>query len=504
MKNSIHLGFEVGSGKAVEIPLRHMAVTGQTQEAGKTTALEAMIHRSGLRAVAFITKRGEGGFAGGRRILPYFQERADWEFIESVLEATMKQRMKFERAWIVKACRGATSLRDIQANVAKLMASAKRGMDQDMFMLLGEYLNKVVPLLAVLPKVSKVDLQPGLNVMDVRDYPEELQLLVISSSIRWIYQHEQDVITIIPEAWKFVPQGRNSPVKVEVRKLAREGAGLKNYIWIDSQDIAGVEKEILRAASVWLLGVQREANEIKRALGSIPKGIKRPKEGDIPTLKLGQFFACFADEVHKVYVQPAWMEQHEAIAIATGKATVTPGIISFQKSNEGDDMYKELYEVSNRTIARLETRIAELEKKPQPTPAVVTEPAKKSYTPEQSFDNEALYQAFKARLIEEAPGVLATLTKTTPEIDVVLKREKIKMDTTNTDGRIAYLIAQGFFNMHRVCSEVVAELANRGLPTMAPTAGNGLKKLAEMGFLIAKEKGRYAAVEGMKVNIVEG
>jgi hypothetical protein len=47
----------------------------------------------------------------------------------------------------------------------------------------------------------------------------------------------------------------------------------------------GVEKEILRAAAVWLIGVQREANEIERALSSIPKGIKRPREGDIPTLK---------------------------------------------------------------------------------------------------------------------------------------------------------------------------------------------------------------------------
>jgi hypothetical protein len=59
---TIHLGYEIGTGKPIEIPLRHMAVTGQTQEAGKTTALEALIARSGLHAIAFITKRGEKGF----------------------------------------------------------------------------------------------------------------------------------------------------------------------------------------------------------------------------------------------------------------------------------------------------------------------------------------------------------------------------------------------------------------------------------------------------------
>lgn len=36
------LGYEVGTGNPVEVPLRHLAVTGQTQEAGKTTALEAV------------------------------------------------------------------------------------------------------------------------------------------------------------------------------------------------------------------------------------------------------------------------------------------------------------------------------------------------------------------------------------------------------------------------------------------------------------------------------
>lgn len=43
---TVHLGFEVDtrisdlSNRRVEIPIKHMAVTGQTQESGKTTTLE--------------------------------------------------------------------------------------------------------------------------------------------------------------------------------------------------------------------------------------------------------------------------------------------------------------------------------------------------------------------------------------------------------------------------------------------------------------------------------
>ena len=79
MNRSILLGFEVGTGKPVEIRLHHLAVFGMTQLSGKTTTLEALIDRSGLRAIAFITKRGESGFTNYRLIPPYYKPRADWQ-----------------------------------------------------------------------------------------------------------------------------------------------------------------------------------------------------------------------------------------------------------------------------------------------------------------------------------------------------------------------------------------------------------------------------------------
>jgi len=97
---TIHLGYEISSGEPVEIPLRHLAVTGQTQDSGKTTTLEALISRSELKAIAFVTKRGERSFQTTRTSLPpYFRERADWQFVSSILEATFREKMKFERSW---------------------------------------------------------------------------------------------------------------------------------------------------------------------------------------------------------------------------------------------------------------------------------------------------------------------------------------------------------------------------------------------------------------------
>lgn len=538
MTTKIHLGYEVGTGAAIAVPLKHMAVTGQTQESGKTTTLEALITRSNLRAIAFVTKRGESGFDSGRQTLPYFEDRADWEFVESMLEATMSQRMKFERAWVVRACKGAKDLAGVQRNVRELMERSKRSMDADMYMLLNEYLEKVVPQIALLPRTSGVNLQPGLNVINLLQYPEELQMLVIGATVRWIHKREENVVTLIPEAWKFVPQGRKTPVQLEVERLAREGAGLKNYIWIDSQDMAGVEKKVLRACAVWLIGVQREANEVERALGSIPKGIKRPKESDIAKLKLGEFYACWGEHIHKVYVQPAWMDEKTAVLIAQGKL-LPPARPQPTTSNAGDDaMYKEQYEEEKRQRIALEEQIKKLNGLVQDLRAMIPASAGPiSLAPPNTPANAAgaktasapkaplndihsslldasvsgldpvivnqLYQVIKERLARECPPLLS-VTKLVPEIEVSVKRDKIKMDTTTAQGRIALLIAEGIFDRGQRQKEVIDALNERGLATAQSSVSEALKNLVTLGFLTPTDgSGRYRSVQGMKVHILE-
>lgn len=240
MSDTVHLGYAVGSGESVEIPLRHMVVTGQTQEAGKTTTLEALIARANLPAVAFVTKRGERSFGDGKRIPPYFRERADWQFVVSVLEAAMRERLKFERAWIMRASKGAQTLADVQRNVRKLAESAK-GLSADVYMTLDAYLDIVVPRVASVEFSKRIDLTPGLNVLDLsnRDrFPPELQSLVMRSVLEWIYEKCDGTVTIIPEAWEFIPQGRGSPVKLSAIELVRKGAGLRVVSQFESAAIS--------------------------------------------------------------------------------------------------------------------------------------------------------------------------------------------------------------------------------------------------------------------------
>jgi hypothetical protein len=549
---TVHLGFEVGSADPVEIPIRHMAVTGQTQESGKTTTLEALITRSGLPAIAFLTKRGEGSFSNARRVLPYFKERTDWQFVQSIIESVMRQDQKFKQPWIMRACEGARTLADVQRRAAKLEDEAKHAMSQDMYMVLGAYLEKVVPIIATLPKTDRVEIHEGeLAVMDLIDYPDELQMLVISSTLEWIHKHESGVITVMPEAWKFVPQGRNTPVKIVAEKLIREGAGLKDYLWIDSQDMAAVDKMLLRACAVWLIGNQREANELKRALSNMPEGLKKPKAGELATLELGQFYACFGKSILKTYVQPAWMNETAGSAIAAGRLDVHSAAMAHNagpithntKAKEpahtgtGRDespagspaialdspvlrtsAIEEEVMVSEQAITALRMAIKDGAKQTAlqmldgifgvdasgeaKTPGDVNPLPQVAIAPNngETILSDALYQQILSRLLQDLPDNprVLQLVASRPEIMVRVQKRTVDLDDSTLAGRLAILISEKFFDHKASGHNAWMELEKRGVGSSKPNVYKQLDKLTEMGFLL-KLEGGYQSVPGMKV-----
>ena len=96
MASEIKLGYEVGSGAVVSIHPSHLIVTGITQLSGKTTTLEALIVRSGLKAIVFKTKIGEQSFSEGAEVAPFFRDRSDYEFVRSLIEAYAKEKLFLE------------------------------------------------------------------------------------------------------------------------------------------------------------------------------------------------------------------------------------------------------------------------------------------------------------------------------------------------------------------------------------------------------------------------
>lgn len=586
MTQSIHLGYVVGTGEPVEIPLRHTAVTGQTQESGKTTTLEGLISRSGLQAVAYVTKRGESSFHVMHPIPPYFQERADWQFVQSLLEASTKSTLKFEQSWIMRASEGAKTLQDVRANIQKYLHGVRdtrpvkvrrgaevkerwiqkpaRGLSGDIYYILDKYLDVIMPQLADMPYTTELALADGLNVMDLRDYEFPLQALVIRSVTDFIREKLENTINIIPEAWEFAPKQRGSPVRLAAEEYVRKAAAMKNFLWIDSQDLAGVADVLMRQVGVWLFGVQRAKHEIERALDHMPEGLpsRRPRPADIATLSKGQFYVCFGREMYKVYVQPAWMTAAHAEAIARGEEEVdsardilkgyadehkaqsraaktrdgsvvqrTAAELAGDRSDRpnGDSnknqeaetrssvgetldkeeaMWKEKYEALKKEFEEFRSAIAADAAKNGRVATYYGAPINGGEMakwfekfPKESL--EATYQYIRKRLREDPQLALSLQT---PDIDVKTTRPVITVDGDGSlFGRICQLTAEGFFKQPQSARVTTAEAVRRGWchpKTPFMRLQDPLDKLTGMGFLTREADG-YLVVPGMKIKTTE-
>ncbi|MDE2438992.1 MAG: ATP-binding protein [Patescibacteria group bacterium] len=322
MNPKILLGFEIGTGEAQYIEPSHLIVTGISSRSGKTTTLEALAERSGAKLLIFSTKPGEKIFTNARTIPSYYSSRSDWKYVESLLEALLRERMKYDRYWIIESCRGTKTLKEVDQNISKYLSQAKPDSYRfQAYTLLHTYFEDVLPALNQIHFTSEFPkLEIGSNLMDLTEMPVEVQSLVIQSCLEHVLKHEENIITVIPELWKFAPQGRGNPVKRELESLIRQGAVKHNFVWMDSQDLSGVDKLPLKQVFHWVMGLQTESNEVQHTIDQIPLPSKeRPKTDEIMSLKKGQFILASPGLVKHVYVCPIWLAELEAQKVARGE-----------------------------------------------------------------------------------------------------------------------------------------------------------------------------------------
>lgn len=363
-KNKIRLGYEVGSGKEISISPSHLIVTGLSQLSGKTTTLESLIKRSNRKAIVFRTKVGEKGFLSGTIIPPYFKDRSDWQYIESLVEATMKEKLhRDERANIIKLSKQTSgkSLLEFKKKVDQRLQEKKIGKwEENVLTNLQAYLDIVVPKLQSITFSNELELVEGLNIIDLERFSRdgEVQSLIIRSVLEEVLYNRKNVIIVIPEAWKFIPQNRGNPCKIMVEEFIRQGATNGNFIWIDSQDMAGVDKTPLKQISEWILGYQSEINEVKHTIQQIPlPKNQKPKSEDIMSLGKGIFIYASRDLTTKIYVQPFWLDDNRSIKIAKGKLdldkidvpeTITPFKIAVKQESSTQQERIDFQETSKR------------------------------------------------------------------------------------------------------------------------------------------------------------
>ncbi|HZP61599.1 MAG TPA: hypothetical protein VFB27_14840, partial [Opitutaceae bacterium] len=234
------------------------------------------------------------------------------------------------------------------------------------------------------------------------------------------------------------------------------------------------------------------------------------------TLGVGEFFACWGTNVHKVYVQPAWLEAETAQRVAMG-ILVRPEAPQGKEEDDMDD-WKRKYEAERERADKLDRQVANqaneirmlqgsvqrlqqlqgkgeveefVDRGQKAQAAAEAAGARREYTLPESFDAERLYQAFKLRLIEEGkkdPGILRILTQR-PELEVKVTRPVMEVDGATLRGRIARLIVEGFLNEAKTAYAVFQELQRLGAKVAKPSVYGEMEKLAVAGFVTKEADG---------------
>lgn len=329
MSKLIKLGYELKTGKKIEIEPSHLIVTGLSQKAGKTTTLESMIKRSGQKAIVFRTKIGEKSFLDGTVIPPFFRDRSDWQYIKALIEATMREKVgRMEQAKIIQISKktNGKSLLDFKKQVDQRLTEKINSFETDLLTNLQAYLDIVIPKLQTVQFSNTLELVDGLNIIDLERFSRdpEVQSMIIGSVLDEVLNNHKGTICLIPEAWKFIPQGKGNPCKPVVEEFIRQGATNKNFLWIDSQDMTGVDKIPLKQISEWILGYQSEKNEVKHTIDQIPlPKHSKPTPDEIMQLGTGIFIYASRDLTARVYVQPFWLDDEKSIQIAKGEIKVS-------------------------------------------------------------------------------------------------------------------------------------------------------------------------------------
>ena len=136
----------------------------------------------------------------------------------------MQETVQRLRPWIMRLCDSRPStkktkgwckpgiLSEVLENARIARAEARpHSADENNYLLLCNYLEGIIPELDRMQRSDKLTLAKGVNVMDVSDYSFPLQALIVASSLNWIYEHEENIVAVIPEAWEMIPEGHDRP-----------------------------------------------------------------------------------------------------------------------------------------------------------------------------------------------------------------------------------------------------------------------------------------------------
>jgi len=337
MKSSVAFGFIRSSGRPVVLGVKHMVISGITQGSGKTTLVRALALRSGARVVVFETKPfAKDWLPHGKQVPVLMHGTLDEVTLKELLEAEGQFGMKAEFPILIRSCDGAKDMYEVMARIRGRLyppppppgekPPKTDRHEKNALLILETLLKRILDQMQSIETSNKLEIKKGLNVIDISGLTEEAQQVAVKAVSDYLYERETNVIMVLDEAQKFVPENRRSAARHSVVRLIKEGGARKIWVWVASQALTAVSKEILKQTENYILGRQREFNECNRVLAQLPLPDQlKPSADTIQHLNLGYWLVAAGDApVVEAYAWPTWCSAGTAKTAAMLGTTVPP------------------------------------------------------------------------------------------------------------------------------------------------------------------------------------
>ena len=485
--------FTVPSGEPVQLEPFNYAIVGQTQFSGKSTLLKRLskwAEEQGFRSLIFDTKETEADYAGfGREVPVCLRETTDSFVLIGLLESMFKRRLTPYYATLSRITEGAKGFDDIIDRAKEREAKTRSSWLKDACRVLYDLLERLKAETSKVKTVPALTLHHGINRMVINEFSLEAQQLIVKNAFEdALRRYKRNLIMVLDEAFKFLPQGYSSPATRSVMQVITQGAKTGLYTWISTQFLAVTDKDPLKACAIKFLGTQDHITEVKHSLDLIPEVRGRFSSDDIMMLKLGHWILVRKrpPDVRVVYALPVGVPGHIGRKVAVEE--LTPEYVRdkflVSRLKEDEEMYRKLYEAEKSKREDLEEEVRKLKAEPRISPEkfgalkaekdrleseveilkgdLKTADALKFEKDEEIAELRKEVEAFrdfKAAFAKILPTPIPTevptpgfepgapaeivVVKEQPALTVEILRKQLSLSQSNLEGRIAIVYAEG-------------------------------------------------------------
>jgi hypothetical protein len=419
--------FSVPSGEPVELEPFHFAVVGQTQFSGKTTLIKRLAswaERLGYKVLVFDTKETEADYAGfGREIPVCLRETTDSFVLIGLLESMFKRRLTPYYATLSRITESAKGFDDIIERAKEREAKTKSSWLKDACRVLYDLLERLKSETSKVETVPTLQLHDGINRMVINEFSLEAQQLIVKNAFEdALREYKRNLILVLDEAFKFLPQGYSSPATRSVMQVITQGAKTGLYTWISTQFLAVTDKDPLKACAFKFLGTQDHITEVKHTLDLIPEVRGKFSSDDIMKLKLGHWVLVRKrpPDARIVYSAPVGVPAEDAQKVAKGELSPEQVRDRYLKKMEEEDelVWKEKY-------LELESKYGELERNLE----TVKERVEKLQQEKDELESRYMQAKKEPAEPEEISQLKKQLREATEKIEALTKRvEKDEKD----------------------------------------------------------------------------